>query len=147
MPALFGATGWLVTGFVLLAAEMFLPGVYLLFLGIGAVAIGVNLLFIPGLSIVSQLIGFAVVSAAATLIGYRWYGSRPSTDASPLNTRTDRLVGRRAVLSEAIVNGRGRVQLDDGWWSVEGPDMPAGAPVIILSAEGALLRVEAERDA
>lgn len=145
MPALFGATGWLVTGFALLAAEMFLPGVYLLFLGIGAVAIGVNLLFIPGLSIVSQLIGFAVVSAAATLIGYRWYGSRPSTDASPLNTRTDRLVGRRAVLSEAIVNGRGRVQLDDGWWSVEGPDMPAGAPVIILSAEGALLRVEAER--
>ncbi|QOG08629.1 NfeD family protein [Aureimonas sp. OT7] len=126
---------------------MFLPGVYLLFLGIGAVAIGVNLLFIPGLSIVSQLIGFAVVSAAATLIGYRWYGSRPGTDASPLNTRTDRLVGRRAVLSEAIVNGRGRVQLDDGWWSVEGPDMPAGAPVIILSAEGALLRVEAERDA
>jgi len=81
------------------------------------------------------------------LIGYRWYGSRPSSDITPLNTRTDRLIGRRAVLSEAIVNGRGRVQLDDGWWSVEGPDMPAGAPVIILSADGALLRVEAERAA
>nr|WP_285292489.1 NfeD family protein [Aureimonas altamirensis] len=143
---MFGATGWLVTGFALLAAEMFLPGVYLLFLGIGAVAIGVNLLFLPGLSVVSQLIGFAVVSAAATLIGYRWYGSRPSNDKNPLNTRTARLIGRRAVLSEAIVNGRGRVQIDDGWWSVEGPDMPAGAPVIILSANGSLLSVEAERD-
>ncbi|KAA0972386.1 NfeD family protein [Aureimonas fodinaquatilis] len=141
MAAFFTSTGWLIAGFVLLAAEMFLPGVYLLFFGIGAVAIGANLLFFPALSWVSQIAGFAIVSFAAALIGYRWYGTKPDVGEGDVNRPTQRLIGRRAVVSQALVNGRGRVKLEDSWWNAEGPDMPEGTAVLIEGASGSLLHV------
>jgi inner membrane protein len=141
MSTLFTSTGWIILGFVLLGAEMMLPGVYLLFLGVGALAIGLNLLFLPGLSIASQLVGFALVSAAAAAVGYRWYGNRTAPSDSVVNSRRQQLIGRKAMVSEAIVNGRGRVRLDDGWWSVAGPDLPIGTSVRITEASGALLTV------
>lgn len=136
--------GWLIVGMALLLGELLLPGVYLLFPGIGALVIGLNALWLPAFSWQSQLIGFAFVTMVAALLGHRLYGRRakPAGDV-PLNERTVRLVGRRAVVSEAIANGRGRVAVDDGWWSAEGPDLPAGAPVVIEAASGSVLRVRA----
>ncbi len=141
--------GWWILGALLLLGEVFLPGVYLLFFGIAALVIGANTLILPDLSWQSQLIGFAVVSGAAVLVGNRFYGRRsPAVADAGLNERTQRLVGRRASVSEAITNGRGRVALDDGWWSAEGPDLPAGTPVVIEAANGSVLRVQpaAEQD-
>ena len=133
---------WLIAGLALLVGELLLPGVYLLFPGIGALVIGINALWLPAFSWQSQWIGFALVTGVATLLGHRLYGRRakPAGDV-PLNERTARLVGRRAVVSEEIRNGRGRVAVDDGWWSAEGPDLAAGAPVVIEAAEGSILRV------
>ncbi len=141
MGALFTSTGWVILGFVLLGAEMLLPGVYLLFLGVGALAIGLNLLFLPGLSSACQLVGFALVSAGGAAVGYRWYGNRTAPSDTAVNSRRQQLIGRKALVSEAIVNGRGRIRLDDGWWSVAGPDLPAGAAVRITDVSGALLTV------
>jgi membrane protein implicated in regulation of membrane protease activity len=46
-------------------------------------------------------------------------------------------------LERAIVNGHGRVQIADAYWDVVGPDLPAGTPVRVLSADGMTLRVGA----
>lgn len=59
-----------------------------------------------------------------------------------LNRRGARQVGRVVVLEQAIIAGRGRVRLGDGWWSVEGPDLPAGSRVRIVSVRGQVLAVE-----
>ncbi len=136
--------GWLLAGFALLLGELFLPGVYLLFPAIGALVIGLNALWLADFSWQSQWIGFALVTAVAALLGHRVYGRRakPAGD-TPLNERTARLVGRRAVVSEDIRNGRGRVAVEDGWWSAEGPDLAAGTPVVIEAADGSVLRVRA----
>lgn len=142
MGDLVGTYGWWILGALLLVGELVLPGVYLLFFGIGALVIGANALVVPDLSWQSQLVGFAVVSAAATLLGHRWYGQRAKPrSGEPLNERTARLFGRHATVSEAIRNGRGRVAVEDGWWSAEGPDLPVGADVVIEGAEGSVLRV------
>ena len=59
-----------------------------------------------------------------------------------LNRRTRRLIGREAVLTQAIVNGRGRIAIEDSWWSVEGPDLPEASRVRIIGAKGSVLAVE-----
>ncbi|NDH61491.1 MAG: hypothetical protein EBY18_07515 [Alphaproteobacteria bacterium] len=46
------------------------------------------------------------------------------------------------VLDAPILNGRGRIKLGDGSWSVTGPDMVAGARVRVRGVDGNELRVE-----
>lgn len=144
MNELFSNYGWLILGILLLGAEILLPGVYLLFFGVAALVVGINALVVPDLSWQGQALGFIVVSIVATLLGHRWYGQRSrATSSSELNRRTAGLIGRRAVISEEIRNGRGRVAIDDGWWTAEGPDLPVGAEVVIERAEGSILYVRA----
>lgn len=147
MADLLSSHGWWILGLVLLLGELLLPGVYLLFLGIGALVVGANALWLPDLGWQSQILGFAVVSAVAAFLGHRFYGQRAAkASGAPLNEPALRLVGRRARVSEAIEGGRGRVAVDDGWWSAEGPDLPAGTPVVIESVRGSLLTVRPVRD-
>ncbi|WP_185983416.1 NfeD family protein [Aureimonas mangrovi] len=134
--------GWWILGLLLLGAEVLAPGVYLLFFGIGALVVAANSLFFPDLGWQGQSIGFAVVSIVAALLGHRWYGQRgDTTSAQGLNRRTERLVGRTATLTQAIHNGQGRVSVEDSWWTVEGPDLPAGETVEIVGAKGSVLLV------
>lgn len=141
----YAAYAWLLLGAALLLLEATLPGAYLLFFGLAALVVGLNTLILGAdwLGLAGQVIAFVAVTAASLLIGQDWYRRRVSTGpAAGLNRRTDRLLGRVAVLSEPIVAGRGRVAVEDGWWSVEGPDLPAGSQVRIIGAEGSILRVE-----
>lgn len=146
MADLMSTSGWWILGLALLGAEVFAPGVYLLFFGIAALVIGLNALIVPDLSWQSQVIGFAVVSAAVTLAGHRWYGQRrsPAGPQAEPNRGTDRLIGRQATVSEAISGGRGRIAIEDGWWIAEGPDLAVGTRVRIVGAQGSVLRVAAE---
>jgi membrane protein implicated in regulation of membrane protease activity len=83
-----------------------------------------------------------VLSVAAALIGRRVAGNWDEESADPLiNLRAGRLVGRTFVLAEPIVEGRGRVNVDDSVWQVHGPDAPAGARVVVTGVDGAVLLV------
>ena len=59
-----------------------------------------------------------------------------------LNQRANQLVGRVAALDQAIVNGRGRVQIGDAFWDVEGPDLPVSTPVRVVAVNGMTLKVQ-----
>ena len=137
--------GWWIAGLSLLVLEVVLPGVYLLFFAIAALIVGTNVFFLGGsgwFGWQQQVVAFIVLSIVSIMIGRNWYGARNVVDEPDrLNKRTARLVGRDAVLSEAIVNGRGRVAIDDGWWSVSGTDLPKGRRVRIVDADGSVLRV------
>jgi membrane protein implicated in regulation of membrane protease activity len=52
------------------------------------------------------------------------------------------MVGRRVVVVEAIVNGRGKVKVGDGQWLVEGPDVAVGSEVEIVSVQGTTFTVK-----
>jgi hypothetical protein len=45
------------------------------------------------------------------------------------------------TLDEPIVDGRGSVKLDDTRWRVSGPDLPAGAHVVVSGVDGSTLEV------
>ncbi len=135
---------WWALAAVLLLLEMMVPGVMFLFLAIGAAVAGLFLLVVPDLSLELQLLTFAVVSVISAVGLRRTLRRLQSIDSTPnsLNARGAALVGKVIVLDTPILNGRGRVTLGDGSWSVTGPDMVRGAKVRIAAVNGTELRVE-----
>ncbi|KAB1087931.1 NfeD family protein [Neorhizobium galegae] len=142
-----GPWSWWILGVVLLCAELAAPGVFLIWIGAAAIVIGALSLALWDAAFWNwhvQLLLFAVLSGAFALAGRRFYASRnQATDEPNLNRRGESLVGRTATLHEPIAEGRGRIRLDDTWWSVMGPDLPAGTQVKVVAASGRDLRVEA----
>ncbi|TPG53966.1 NfeD family protein [Sphingomonas glacialis] len=134
---------WLAAALGLVIAEMLVPGFFLVFLGVGAAVTGLLVLIVPGVPVVLQALVFAGMTAGAVAIGWRWYRGLATTAAEPaLNDRAARLIGRRVLVCEAIVDGEGRVTVGDGAWSAMGPDAAVGASVRIVGADGSVLRVE-----
>jgi len=135
---------WWALAAVLLVFEMLLPGVVFLFLALGAAVAGLCLLVVADLSLEWQLAVFALVAVASAI------GLRPTlrrlqgSDSAPntINARGASLVGKIIVLDAPILNGRGRVSLGDGSWSVTGPDMAKGAKVRVAAVQGTELVVE-----
>ncbi|MFB2550197.1 NfeD family protein [Ensifer soli] len=141
-----GPWTWWVLGLVLLAAEIVVPGVFLIWIGIAAILVGVLSLMLWDAGLWSwqvQLLVFALLAVATTLVARRLMArDTTATDEPFLNRRADSLVGRTAVLGEPLAEGRGRIRLDDSVWIVEGPDLPAGTRVRVVSGKGPHLQVE-----
>jgi len=138
---------WWVLALVLIAGEVLLPGYFLLWIGIGAAVMGVITMFLPGLGILAQAIGFVVLAFVSCIAYWRLIRPRLERDAAPdsalLNRRGARMIGQRYVLETAIVNGRGKARVGDGQWLVEGPDLPSGTTVEVVGVEGTALKVRA----
>lgn len=133
---------WAASALVLLAAEALLPGAFLIWLGLAAGVMAVLLWLMPDMGMTAQWIVFAVLALASVGIGWKLRGQRSSESGDPLlNQRAAQLVGRVLPLTQAIVNGRGQVRIDDAYWTVEGPELPVGTPVRVVGAETMLLRV------
>ena len=63
---------WWIFGAVLLFAEMIVPGVFLLWIGLAAFLVGVIDFFVP-LSVVVQLSLFGILSLASVILGRKIY--------------------------------------------------------------------------
>ena len=137
------AAWWMIGAAVLAMAELVAPGVFLIFLAAAAAVVGVLTVAFPEMPLAVQLIGFAGWSAACVALGRRYYAAVATESADPLlNARAARLVGETLVVTQAIVDGRGRVRVGDGEWPAHGPDAAAGARVRVIAADGAALTVE-----
>jgi membrane protein implicated in regulation of membrane protease activity len=135
---------WGAAALLLFAAEALAPGAFMLWLGFAAVVVFVAVLVIPGMSLLAQVAAFVVLSFVSIQIYRTWFrGKERPSDQPMLNRRVAQLVGRVVPLERGIVNGRGRVQIADALWDVAGPELPVGAPVRIVGADGMTLRVEA----
>jgi hypothetical protein len=139
-----GTWNWLIFGFVLMALELLAPGVFMFWLGLAALLVGL-LSFAFNPSWQTQLLMFAVFAVAAVPLWRRVANSNTSASQSNpfLNKRTDALVGRVFTLEKPIIDGAGTVRIDDTIWRVAGPDAPAGSRVRVVQADGASLTVAA----
>ena len=68
--------------------------------------------------------------------------AREEEDEGILNVKTRQLIGYRALLTEDIKGGRGRIRVNDSPWPVEADrDYPAGTLVEVVAVKGIMLRV------
>jgi len=138
-----GTWNWLIAGLLLMGLEVLAPGVFLLWLGLAALLVGVITLFADWVWQV-QVIAFAAFSLAAVPLWRRLASqSAPNADSQFLNRRSDALVGRVFTLEKPIMDGSGTVRVDDTVWRVRGPDSPAGSRIKIVRTDGGSLVVEA----
>ncbi|MEO6224879.1 MAG: NfeD family protein [Sphingomicrobium sp.] len=136
---------WLIGGVLLLAAEIALPGFFLIFIGVAAIAAGLfTLLF--GLGAPAQLALFALYALLAVTASRRFYSHRPGEHDPPgLNDPAARLSGKLAMVVVAVDEHRGRVALGDSEWSARGGPAAVGQRVRITGVEGNCLIVEPDR--
>ncbi|GGK12539.1 NfeD family protein [Luteimonas terricola] len=133
---------WAAIALVLIAAETFIPGAFLLWMGIAAAVVWLVVLLFPGLGLLVQVVLFAALSVVAVLAYLKWGRRRERPSDRPLlNRRAEQMVGREVALDRAIVGGRGRVKLDDAYWEVSGPELEAGQRVRVIGANGMVLEV------
>ena len=135
-------TAWLVFALLLMAGEMVIPEMFLLWLGFAALAVFALVLGVPELPIVWQGVAFGVFSALSILVYLKFFRNRHAPSDRPLlNRRGEQLVGQVHPLDLPIVDGRGRLKIGDAFWVAEGPDLPQGTRVRIVAVDGMSLQV------
>ncbi len=134
---------WWAFGGLLGVLEIMAPGFALIWFGLAALLVGGLLLVWPVLAFELQILSFAAFSVLTVLVWYRWMKlEQGPTDQPGLNRRAEQYIGRRAEVSEPLLNGRGRIKLGDSTWSAKGPDLAVGSLVEVVGADGALLEVK-----
>ena len=139
-----GPWTWFVLAGIFLLLELLSPGVFFIWLGVAAALTGVidNLHDLPWQA---ELVVFAVLAVIAVVAGRRFYKgpAMEPADNPHLNRRQMGYVGRSFTLKTPIVDGRGKLTIEDTVWEVEGPDMAAGTRVKVTGVSDMILVVAA----
>lgn len=131
---------WLVAGMALLVAEVLIPGVFMMWLGIAALGTGALLQWLD-MEFAWQVLAFALLAAIALGIGVR---IRPARPHATLNTKEAGLLNRSA---RVIVAGTHdiRVRVGDTDWTARlAHNVPAaivGAELKVVGVDGTTLIV------
>ncbi len=134
---------WLVLAAVLGVIEVAVPAMVCIWLAAAALGAALLAWLAPGLAWEYQGLVFAVLAIAGVAVGRMVFArAQPPPGEEHLNRRAQSYVGRTFTLERPIVDGRGRLKVDDTVWLVEGPDLPTGTRVQVTGAENTLLRVE-----
>ena len=133
---------WILAG-LLLILELTAPAFLFLWLGIAAASVGLIMLVFPSMSLETQLVLFAIASVFSILAWRKYRESQTDkTDQPNLNRRGHQYIGRVFSLTNPILNGVGKVTVDDSTWKVKGPDLPAGTHIRVKDVEGTVFMVE-----
>jgi membrane protein implicated in regulation of membrane protease activity len=133
---------WIIAGLILLGLELLAPGVFLIWFGLAALATGL-FAFVTDFGWQADVIVFVVLAVVLVIVGRRYFSGAGQSEQPLLNQRAVRHVGTTHTLAGPIVDGQGRIHIDDTNWRIEGPDLPSGTRVRIVAADGAVLKVEA----
>ncbi|MFC1689192.1 NfeD family protein [Pseudomonadota bacterium] len=133
---------WILAG-MLLILELTSPIFFFLWLSFSAAAVGFLLLVFPNIPVEAQLVLFVLLSLVAVVAWRKYREVHPPTSDQPLlNQRGQQYAGRVFTLDHPIVNGVGKVAVDDSSWRVKGPDLPAGTRVKVAGVDGVVFIVE-----
>jgi len=134
---------WAIFGAVLGVIEVAVPAMVCIWLAAAALGVAAIAWRYPGLAWEHQALIFAALAVASVVLG-RTACARVGSPQSKmrLNRRAESYIGRLFTLDGAIIDGRGRLRVDDTVWLVAGPDLPRGTRVRVTGADNTLLRVE-----
>ncbi len=134
---------WGIIAVILIIAEVFAPSAFMIWLGLAAGVVAVMLAIFPAMSWELQFVIFAILSIAS-VYGWHTYAKKypTKTDQPLLNQRGEQYVNRVFTLDEPVVNGQGKIKVDDSTWKIEGEDCELGTKVRVTGVDGVVLKVE-----
>lgn len=138
---------WFLIGLLLLLAEFAIPGLIVLFFGVGAWIVAVTcLVAAPSLNV--QLGIFIGSSILSLVLLRRWLKGMfmgHVTGTQDLNEDLNEFVGERAMVMQAITGKQpGKVELHGTNWKAEAnAEIPEGAVVEVVAKDNLTLKVKA----
>lgn len=114
-----------------------------MWLAVSGLITGLVVWLLPALSLNIQVFIFSVFSVLA-VTAWRFYGKKfpMETDQPLLNKRGAQYIGRVFSLHEPIVNGQGKIKVDDSIWKVHGEDCGISTKVKVTAIRGTVFDVE-----
>lgn len=132
---------WAAAGLLLMVAEVLLPGIFLVWIGLSALIVGA-LAWAFALGGMAQVLAFVLVLAA--IMGVIWKSGLHRRRQDSLNAPAIGTVGR-LVHALDFSGGEGRVRLGDSDWLARvepgAPDPAPGTQMMVVGVEGIRLVV------
>jgi len=133
---------WWILAVALVILEVFAPGAFFLWLGIAAGVVGALVYLMPSLGWEYQVLAFSLHSVISIIVWRKFFRAQPSdTDQPNLNRRGEQYIGRLFTLNEPIIDGLGKIRVDDSTWKIRGEDCPVGSQVEVTGVDGTILKV------
>lgn len=135
---------WFIAAILLMILEVVVPGVFLIWLGLGAALTGLFLLLIPGASLAWQLLALACSISIAVTAGLKWQRTLLRRQPAQLNLGLDGFIGRIAEVSQPFTQGHGRIRLDGSSYPATSStrELATGQRVQITAIQADQLQVE-----
>jgi len=134
---------WWIFAAVLITLEVLLGTFDLLWTGIAAFIVGLVVWIFPSLAWEGQIVIFAILSVLSIIVWRNYAKKNPAVSDEPLlNRRGEQYVGRVVTLEEPIIDGIGKVKLDDSTWKVQGEDCDAGTKIKIIAVDNVVFQIE-----
>ena len=138
---------WLILGFALLIAEIVIPGIFLLWWGLAALAMAGVMVLAPSLSLTTLGIIYAILATMLSLVWWKYQHGKDITDEqkSSLNQRDHAMLGAKGVVQDISANGIGRGHFGDTTWRIQQQDhltLQIGDAIEVISVQGITLTVK-----
>jgi membrane protein implicated in regulation of membrane protease activity len=136
---------WVSLGAVFLILELFLgANFFLVWLAVSAFITALLGVLPSHLTWQTQVLVFALISGVSVALWSIYLKKHPlKHPKTTLNRRANRYIGTVVTLETAMINGRGKIRLEDSWWSIEGDDLAVGDKVQVIGTHGTVLKVKA----
>ena len=146
LDIVYGMWGWLIAGVLLIIAELFVPGTFIMWFGFGAILTGLIVWLFGYLTFAMQFLIFILMSILSLSFGFFVYGKvfgRNKEIASHTKTGAQRFIGKSFIVCEKIKNGKGKVRVGDTVWLAQcKKDVEVGQEVVVVGVDGTMLSVE-----
>ena len=145
LTALYSNPSWvfIALGGVLLIIELLGTGGYSLWSGISAFIVG-SLAWIVPFSWSMLWILFAIFTLLTAYVWYLWLkrNGKDKSERGVLNQPQRDLIGLKTVVVEAIINGHGRIKVNDSTWMAKSEqNFNIGEYVTVVDFDGNILKV------
>lgn len=142
---------WSIFGFILLIAEILLPGIFLVWFGAAAIATACIAQILGSLfpfiaSWQGQICIFMLCSILLILKAHRYFSKGKKQKTEFINETVQSLLGQSFPLHTELQRNRGTICAHDTIWQVKGKDLPKGARVRLKKFEDGVFAVEAASD-
>jgi len=126
---------WASLAVILLVLEILGTAGFLIGSAIAAFLMSAIIAIFPEIDWKWQLAIFSSMALIFSLIYLKRFANfNENTDQPNLNNRAAQHIGKRYTLSEAIVNGQGRIQVGDTFWKISCDDDLAASTQIEVTA-------------